>query len=633
MKKLIILFLINICAFQLNSQDTLKEITKTFENGQPMFIDYLEIEDLKKVKTEIFNETGTLIFSVQYNKNTGKYDGDFYDLINKGYFKDGVLNCNNCMLVEANKPSVFTYNHDRQNTLVTKGNVVDGRLTGKVERYTLTEGTYARTDWESTRKYVAAGAGSGFRDVKTYRTGQFTKYQLPTYNYNSNGVLDGEVISTYGNRNTEIHRQKLNFENGIVKSMVTYDKNNLIIDSLFNENRIWKINKRFVKNDGFLVFSGLPENASEDYINLNFFRSKELISTWERFEGGNGYKFEDRFSASDNNGIIALGGSHTYSWEEYISRNIYTRGETIETGGPKLGLDANGIYSISLEGMFDNIIYYDLGTMNYGNEPYMYYAGQSSREKNLFVLIYNYLINGMDDNLLRKFYSYDYSESGVSLVTFVEALKSDHYLEQKNPLALRKNSFKKYIKLKGERLPWVRESDKSRSYITLSSFFTNIISMTDYLRACKESIDNNETEIQYLMVWNTIDKKYDKVQFDKLIELSIQQEAKLNAETKLKDEKNNKASENLKLFTSTEKSSDVYSDDYSIAIKNLSSYYGLSIIKMEGYVDSENSEQLFYYYFNDLGSLSKMNEIVEKQRDVKVHSKNENDLLLVVARE
>ena len=29
-------------------QDLLKEITKTFENGKPMFIDYLEMEDLKK---------------------------------------------------------------------------------------------------------------------------------------------------------------------------------------------------------------------------------------------------------------------------------------------------------------------------------------------------------------------------------------------------------------------------------------------------------------------------------------------------------------------------------------------------------------------------------------------------------
>ena len=264
MKNKILLLLVSFCVFQSNGQDLLKEITKTFENGKPMFIDYLEMEDLKKVKTEIFNESGTLIFSVQFNKDTGKYDGEFYDLINKGYFKDGVLNCNNCMLVEANKPSVYTYNHDRQNTLVTKGKVVNGRLTGKVERYTLHEGSYSKVDWESTRRYVDAGAGLGFRDVKTYRTGQFNKTQLKTFNYNSNGVLDGEQIFKY--KYGEMRRQKLNFENGIAKSKVTYDKNNLIIDSLFNENKIWKINKKFVKNDGFLVFSGLQRNLNGDYI-------------------------------------------------------------------------------------------------------------------------------------------------------------------------------------------------------------------------------------------------------------------------------------------------------------------------------------------------------------------------------
>ena len=654
MKNKILLLLVSFCVFQSNGQDLLKEITKTFENGKPMFIDYLEMEDLKKVKTEIFNESGTLIFSVQFNKDTGKYDGEFYDLINKGYFKDGVLNCNNCMLVEANKPSVYTYNHDRQNTLVTKGNVVNGRLTGKVERYTLHEGSYSKVDWESTRKYVDAGAGSGFRDVKTYRTGQFNKTQLPTFNYNSNGVLDGEQVFEY--KYGEMRRQKLNFENGIVKSRVTYDSNNLIIDSLFNENKIWKINKKFVKNDGFLVFSGLSkysnagfEGYSVEFINLNYYRSKELISDWERNEASDGDKFEDYYGATDNNGIIPLGGSHVFSWEEFLSRNVYDREKTIKTGGPKLGLDANGLYSISLKGMFDNIIYYDLEQTNSYNsgKSDFYYADNSSRKKNLLVLIYNYLINRMDDNLSQKFYSYDYAETNNSLVTFVNALSSDHYLEQKSPIALRKNSFKKHVKSKN--LPWIRESEKSRSFVTLDSFFTNIISMTDYLKACKESIDNNETEIQYLMIWNSVNKKYDKVDFDKLIELSIEKEAKAKLEAKPKAEEERlavltdeeivkkeseakKPIENLELWYSSEKSSDFHLKQISKQLKDLNSYYSLNLLKIEIHRvpgNKDATEAFTFYYFKDLNGLKKLEQLSSENKSVNLYHKDENNLILV----
>ena len=91
-----------------NSQELLKEISKAFDNGQPMFIDYLETENLKKVKTEIFNETGKLIFSIKFNPDTGLPDGEFYDLINKGSFKEGVLNCLN-ILAESGIPVFSPY--------------------------------------------------------------------------------------------------------------------------------------------------------------------------------------------------------------------------------------------------------------------------------------------------------------------------------------------------------------------------------------------------------------------------------------------------------------------------------------------------------------------------------------------
>jgi hypothetical protein len=485
MKNKLLLLLVSLfCVFQSNGQDLLKEITKTFENGKPMFIDYLEMEDLKKVKTEIFNESGTLIFSVQFNKDTGKYDGEFYDLINKGYFKDGILNCNNCMLVDANKPSVYTYNYDRQNTLVTKGNVVNGRLTGKVERYTLREETYRKVDWESTRKYVDAGAGLGFRDVKTYTTGQFIKTQLPTFNYNSNGVLNGEQIFKY--KNGEVRRLKLNFENGIVTSKVSYDSNNLIIDSLFNENKIWKINKKFVKNDGFLMFSRLQENWTGDY-SIEYHKSGFYNNPGNPQQDGQ--PWEKLFLLGGGYQKIGSGGNE----------------RPYNTGGVPSGLDDNGLFTrhetLSIGDVFDEV---------------------------LFSKIYNYLINfdmelfkGLNDAAIL---GWNDRYGGGAFSGFDPFILTNEFLD--NGLTNPFNSFIKEKKLWEEkdinfnnRLGY-NNGKRMLTFSSPSDFFINFISLKDFLISSKELIENNIVEIQKIYVWDSVLKKYALFDFDKLIDLS-----------------------------------------------------------------------------------------------------------------
>ena len=476
MKNKILILLVSICVFQSNGQDLLKEITKTFENGKPMFIDYLEMEDLKKVKTEIFNESGTLIFSVQFNKDTGKYDGEFYDLINKGYFKDGVLNCNNCMLVEANKPSIYTYNHDRQNTLVTKGNVVNGRLTGKVERYTLREETYRKVDWESTRKYVDAGAGLGFRDVKTYTTGQFNKTQLKTFNYNSNGVLDGEQIFKY--KNGEVRRAKLNFKNGIAQSKVTYDSNNLIIDSLFNENKIWKINKKFVKNDGFLMFSGLQENWTGDY-SVEYHKSGFYNNPGNPQQDGQPWEK-----------LILLGGTQKIG-------NYYDE-RPFDTGGVPSGLNDNGLYTIKINNYFNEII----------NWSFV----KDYKDISLFYLLYNYIINE-EYNLFETKFDANSFRYLPDLINSLKKANSDN------------SRFSKYLKKGFENVSHREEG----SYLKIKDLFDRLMSYTDFIIACKEIIENKETEIQEIFVWNNIAKRYDKVNFSKFIDIVSNSQEKLNS--------------------------------------------------------------------------------------------------------
>ena len=538
MEKYIISILILLSLFQLHSQELLKEISKTFNNGQPMFVDYLEMENLKKVKTELYNEDGKIIFSMQFNPKTGLPDGEFYDLINNGSFNNGVLTCHNCMLVEANSPSVYTYNYNKQNTIITKGDVVNGRLVGEVKLYSISEDTYRKVNWQSTRKYVAAGAGIGFRDVVTYRTGNFKETLLDTKHYNSNGVLDGElIIGEKGRWNA-----KLNLKNGIVKSYVAYDRNNICIDSLFNENKIWRVNYKFIKNDGFLVFKNpqefRPPNRWGDmnFLNIPFFRNKE---------------FKDHYGRTDQNGIIAIGGNQIYGWEEFDG-SMSQHKKSINTGSPPLGLDSNGLFTINLQGMFDNIIFYNLGQTNYygSGKPDMYFRDGSSRENNLFVLIYNYLINNQNKNLRYMFLSWDYRESDLPLRVLITSLNSEHYLKIKNNDALRKNSFTKYLKINSyssiNKLPWKRNKGDGYSYITLQDFFGEVISMADYLKACRESIENKETEIQEIWVWNHETNTYDKVNFDILIKIEKEKKINSEAELKAKEEAELKAKEKAK---------------------------------------------------------------------------------------
>lgn len=90
------------------AQNLIKEIKKSHENGKPKQIDYLETENLKKVRTDLFNQYGQKVFSMKFNPVNGLANGEFFDLVNKGYFENGQLNCEKCILIEGNKPSVFS---------------------------------------------------------------------------------------------------------------------------------------------------------------------------------------------------------------------------------------------------------------------------------------------------------------------------------------------------------------------------------------------------------------------------------------------------------------------------------------------------------------------------------------------
>ena len=503
--KLFLSIVFILSSITIYSQELLKEVSKTFDNGQPMYIDYVEMENLKKVKTEIFNEDGKLIFSIQFNPETGLPDGKFYDLINKGFFKNGVLTCYKCMLVDSNSPSVFTYNYNRQNTKITKGDIINGRFVGQIKYSAFSEGTYNKVDWNSTKRYVAAGAGIGFRDVKTYRTGVFKKYEKGATTYNSNGQIEGNY--TRG-------RIYYSVKNGLIKSYVKKDKSGLVVDSLSNNNELWKINYKWRKNDGYIVFDN-PNNLGGYFISPNF-RDKKFKEDWER----NPRNDDKELGPTNINAVIIIGGNSIFEYDEG-NLNIYQFKKEINSGGRPSILDSNGIYSINrdYQGSLYESLFFDVRKYPFDHSL------TSNRESNLFTLVYNFLINN-SNNIFQE---------EIEDLTYIMTLMWD---DGNSP-------FKKYLKINFEPSPeWGYHNQKkiysvldsrpgriaAERFIVAKDFFSRMITMPDYLKAISESFSSESTEMQELIVWNYKTKKYDLVDFENLISIALEKLEKEAAE-------------------------------------------------------------------------------------------------------
>ena len=491
----------------LHSQDLLKEIFKTYENGQPMYIDYVETENLQKVKKEIYNENGEIIFSIQFDPISGLPHGKFYDKINKGFFHYGMLNCYDCLLVGSNKPSVFSHNYNKQNTNIEKGNIVMGKYLGEIERFTYFEKTYDKIDWESSRKYVAAGAGIAFRDIKTVKTGVYQKTVSKFLTYNSEAELEQDISHKY---------LTTSVINGMLDSYIRYDINLLTVDSLSNKSRLWKQNYKWKKNDGFL----LPIQNLTSHINGEGFRFTKVDT---------GY-----------NAIILTGGYTSVT-------NNDRRASSFFTGGSPQILDHNGLFTIhdTDPGIVHDILFYQpfIGS---GLKKRSAFAGSRYRldfeiaksnskweyhpnkfvNSNLFYIIYNYLIN--NDKMFHKgIFGFEESPETLGSMEYFNRLLLDPSI---------KNTFSKYLKYKpfknidpdklkayyenypnGSPGDWEIQSAILNTPKDFKNYFSTVISLSDYLKAIKDAIISEEIQLKEIRVWNILSKKYDLVNFEKLI--------------------------------------------------------------------------------------------------------------------
>lgn len=486
-KNILLYCLISITIYS-NAQNSVKEITKTFPNGQPMFIDYLDVESLKKIKTEIFNEDGLKIFSMQFNPKNGKPDGDFFDLINKGSYKNGVLNCMNCMLVSENTPKVFTYNYNRQNTKITKGDVVEGRFIGRVVTILNRERTYNAIDWESSRQWVAAGLPVGFRDVKTYGTGEFIQDTLTDYIYDNNGLKNGEIILQ-----KDGYVAKIFLKEGIVQSYVSRNEQNMLIDSISNQQNLWVINSKFVKNNGFVVFKNVDDFLLD-------------IREDERKSNPN-YKI-----INDNEKkIILVGGIQNY-YNSYYKKNM-----KFNTGGSKLALSNDGIYYSHL-----NIT------------PYIFDIIESLSGLSIYD-VYNYLMyNNMSIfNTYQKLHltSNEYVSSNKFYyqrkldewpATYKELLGLMSWMDSTvefNGRFLTSNALSKlpYEYIKGKRM--TDYNFKIQRFLTTLNYTATLLPLSRYLNFINNYI-SNKTEIHKIYVWDAKKSDYVEVDFNLLLSRS-----------------------------------------------------------------------------------------------------------------
>lgn len=598
MKKILLL----LFCFPVFSQDYLEEVTKVFDNGKPMFIDYLDIEDLKKVKTTRFDELGNKIFSLSFNKETGLPDGEFFDLINKGYFDNGVLNCDDCLLVESNSPSVFTYNYDNQNTLITKGTVVNGRFIGKIEKYGylgyLGETLKRKNEIINNRRY-GPDSSSRFKETYTYEGVGFEKIPSDFIFYNQDGQIEGKYTK-------ELRGLKITYNvvNGITKSYVSKDSDGLIVDSLSNDNKIWKINYKFRKNDGFILLPGFDViyNSSSERI----FYDDESFTIFP-----NEYSGDEKYAVfSLEYGVIPLGGNSIN--EEYLW--------IPNTGGKPSILDENGLYTIyneCLQTTYLKSLYMGVESYNHGDsEVYSNYSRKNddcliwkpSKTDNLFTFVYNYLVND-EKRLFIKFSESSFVGSGYR-DNLERILNSDD----------ESNIFKKYLK-----------STVLPEY--LLSFFKENISISDYIKSIYEMLSSDKVEVQELYVWDNPLNKYVLVDFEKLIEIAEEKGKIINPddyELKSTSDKN----ENIKFdwsvhevwYTSDRNGDGEYVSEMESWVKN-----DEFITKVEqlGYKYDYSDKNTYYRVF--LKDLLRFKYYKLNEGD-KLITKDENELFIIFSR-
>jgi hypothetical protein len=208
----------------------IREVRSFHENGKESYV-VIKDQELRLKRIENYDEKGNQISVFEIDPITQRFNGPFFNGSNKGYFNQGVLSCKKCVV----QPT---------STLLI-GDFKDGRPIGKIDFYLYKEGVRLDDKLKSN----------------PFQTIDNKEYKL-TLNYNDKGELDGQFRI---NKTTTLY-----FENGKLKGFVIRNEENLSYskDSVFRNNKVWKVENQYVKNDGWL--KTLTWNEFEDPWNFYY---------------------------------------------------------------------------------------------------------------------------------------------------------------------------------------------------------------------------------------------------------------------------------------------------------------------------------------------------------------------------
>lgn len=248
-------FLITFIGF--SQSNTMKEVREYHDNGKEKTVFYKN-DDLQVVKTQEFDFHGNILSSYNVDPITKRYHGEFIDVPNSGFYDQGKITCESCYL------PVTNYNNPGINqALVLKGDFVNGRPSGEIDVYKVLDKDIGNCyqnrnplledllEYSLIRRIQYINTyGLYFQPYCNDDALEYAEYPLEyklTLNYDDEGELNGQMsINEYSD---------LYFESGVLQGFTTKLRGqpNVIKDSIFRNNKIWKVDNVFKKNYGFLT--------------------------------------------------------------------------------------------------------------------------------------------------------------------------------------------------------------------------------------------------------------------------------------------------------------------------------------------------------------------------------------------
>ena len=309
-QKILLTILILLFSLTTINSQTFKEIIEFHENGQQK-VEHIKNIDLKLIRINIFDINGNLIEFTNYDPKTSNKNGKFMEGSNKGYYNQNKLNCNNCNLITSNS---------YRSKIKFNGSFKDGKPIGKIKVYSLEEKTSLQRD--PLTSYLLSLELNKRINYSTYvGTGVFNEEFLYEINYDENGKIYGRVNIS--------ETSSLVFENGMINEIYNLNEENKSIyrDSVGIDFKIWKINNRYYRNNGWLNSLSWNEFNGDKSVKIS---ASDVMdgSTLNVFFGNENTKYVDGAP------LVAF---RSFGYNKLNKKGIYEKSKDIKIGTSYIG--------------------------------------------------------------------------------------------------------------------------------------------------------------------------------------------------------------------------------------------------------------------------------------------------------